>query len=498
MSPLSLSQIAQILGDVPIINGAATVDTRLSSHVTSSTADVSPGALFVAVRGFTQDGHTFVSKAFESGAIAAVVEDAAALEGRPGFIVPNSRLALSRLASAFAGDPSSKLKVIGITGTNGKTTTHWIIYHALNALGVGALRIGTLGTECMGKNSNAGALTSPDPVSLHRFLAEAVAQGAAACVMETSSHALHQARVEDVQFDVGIFTNLSRDHLDYHGTLQHYFEAKRHLFELLSRNLLGARAAIINLDDEHGQELHRYTKSLGLNDWSFGRSLNAAVQLERVAEKDQEMTLNLKVRALEKSISLQVPFIGPRNAENVAAAFAACLSLGCDAAELVEAFRTIPQVPGRLERIGSFRPRVFVDFAHTPDALHQAINAVRPSTSGKLWVVFGCGGDRDRGKRPQMGAIAAAAADYVVVTSDNPRTEDPAAIISDILSSGHPPLLAEPDRRRAIEFCVKRANVDDTILIAGKGHEDYQIIGTEKIHFSDQEISREVLEASSR
>lgn len=490
MPPIALNTLAHALGGTLI--GDLTHEV-LASRVVSSGATTTPGSLFVAVRGHNTDGHQFVNQAFSLGAVGAVVEDPAVLNGRPGIVVQDSRVALSRLAALFAGDPSNEMKVIGVTGTNGKTTTTWIIYHILQAIGGGSLRIGTLGWEYLGRTGAEGVLTSPDPISLHSIMRQACDEGAASCVMETSSHALHQARVKDVAFDVAVFTNLTRDHLDYHRTFDNYFAAKRHLFELLRDSTKATRGAVINGDDAYGQRLIAEIHSLGLNDWSFGRAANCTVQITSITETPGAMQIEVSLTRLNRALTISAPFIGAHNAENVVAAFAACCALGYEPGWVAEAIRGVPQVPGRLERVGTSAVRVFVDYAHTPDALERAIAALRPSTEGKLWVVFGCGGDRDKGKRPIMGTVAASGADRVVVTSDNPRTEDPNGIISDVLSSGIAPCITEVDRRRAIVEAVNAASPGDTVLIAGKGHENYQIIGNEKSHFSDQEVAHEAL-----
>jgi UDP-N-acetylmuramyl-tripeptide synthetase len=495
MATYTLHDLAQLLGGTLVLSasGNTLVSNITATSVALSHTEVTPGAVFVAVRGNSTDGHRYVDQAFNLGAIAAVVEDAAFLKERPGIVVQNCRAALSKLASLFSGQPSQEMKVIGITGTNGKTTTNWIIYHVLQAIGGGALRIGTLGWEYLGRTGEEGSLTSPDPISLHRIMQKAKEQGVRTCVMETSSHALHQARVEDVAFDVAVFTNLSRDHLDYHKTFENYFAAKCHLFELLHASPKSTRAAVINTDSEWGRKLLDEVRSLGLSDWSFGRAGAPEILVRRITEASKAMEIALHLQSSNRDVLISAPFIGTHNAENIIAAFGACCALGYDPKSVAEALASVPQVPGRLERIGNTPVRVFVDYAHTPDALERAITALKPSTAGKLWVIFGCGGDRDRGKRPQMGTIAAANADRVVVTSDNPRTEAPEAIISDILASGIKPHLIEPDRRVAILQTISAATPGDSILIAGKGHENYQIIGTKKLHFSDQEVAAEAL-----
>lgn len=491
MASFLASEIAKSIGGT-VCNGAGALS--VSSHLSASSKGVSPGGLFVAIRGNAADGHSFLADAFAKGCSVAVVEDAGALAGKPGIVVRNSRLALSQLAALLHEDPSSRMKVVGITGTNGKTTTNWILYHLLNRIGGGALRIGTLGTEYLGRGAQEGSLTSPDPISLHAVMREAELAGAQSCVMEASSHALDQARVEDVKFDVGVFTNLTRDHLDYHKTFEHYFAAKSHLFELLETGSKTTKAAVINIDDPYGVQLWERTKEMGLADWSFGRDGRARFSIREVSEVPTAMIITVYDRDARIERQIAAPFIGPHNAENVVAACASAVALGYEVETVIEALGNTPQVPGRLERVGEKGPRVFVDYAHTPDALERVLKAVRVSTEGDLWCVFGCGGDRDKGKRPEMGRIAAAASDRVVVTSDNPRTEEPQAILNDILASGISPALVDVDRARAIERAITEAAVKDTVVIAGKGHEDYQIIGTTKIHFSDQEVARKALE----
>lgn len=490
MVEISISDLARHLSG-EVANGGG--NTRIQLAPCASSAKVVKGGIFVAIRGNAGDGHSYLGDAFSRGAGVAIVEDGGSLEGRPGIVVKNTRKALSSLASLACDHPSHKMQVIGITGTNGKTTTNWIVYHILNELGAGALRIGTLGTECMGRAAQEGSLTSPDPVSLHRAIADALQEGASSCVMEASSHALDQARVEDVSFDVAVFTNLTRDHLDYHKTFDHYFAAKSHLFELLNMSRKGTKGSVVNLDDPYGVRLWLSNNEKGLADYSFGRDSRARFQILEVRETSHEMVIRIAPRGEDGEITIHAPFIGPHNAENVVAAFAAVAALGYPRAEIIKALKVTRQVPGRLERVGERGPRVFVDYAHTPDALERVLKAVRVSTEGNLWCVFGCGGDRDRGKRPEMARIAANGADRVVVTSDNPRTEDPQAIIDEILSAGVKPAVVNPDRAAAIRQAVIEAASNDTIVIAGKGHENYQIIGTSKIHFSDQEVSLRVL-----
>jgi UDP-N-acetylmuramoyl-L-alanyl-D-glutamate--2,6-diaminopimelate ligase len=400
-------------------------------------------------------------------------------------------LALSRLSALEAGDPSKKMQLVGITGTNGKTTTHWLIYHAYQTLAAPALRIGTLGAWADGCVNGPESLTTPDASLVQTYLAQALAAGVRFCVMEASSHALCQARVDHVYFDVGAFTNLTRDHLDYHGDMERYFEAKARLFDLIAAGPKSVRAAAVNLDDPYGLRLQEKIAALKLNDFSYGRDLRAAIKILSFAQTNLGSTLLLGYN--NKRYELKSHFIGDHNASNLAAAFAGLLALGFNPGEIVAALAKAPPVPGRLEPVGNAKVGVYVDYAHTPDALEKALITLRPIVKRKLWVLFGCGGDRDRGKRPQMGSIAARLADGVVVTSDNPRTEDPQKIIDDILSSGIKPAVVEADRRIAIAKCIGLAQDGDVVLLAGKGHENYQIIGSAKLPFSDGVEAKRVL-----
>ena len=475
----SLSALATLLG--ASLSGA---DARVTS-ISAQSGACKKGALFVALRGVEKDGHLYLDDAFAHGATAAVVEKKEKLGGRPGLVVKDSHRALSRLAGFFAGDPAKEMQVVALTGTNGKTTTNWLIYHALNRLGLPAVRIGTIGIKAEGVVDLPGVLTTPDPISLHQVLRQCVSSDIKACVIEASSHALHQKRVEDIFPGVAVFTNLTRDHLDYHGTMERYAEAKAHLFELLVASPKKTRGAVINLDDECGRTFHaRYLKTC--NDFSFGKHEDARVKISSF-EPTKPGAAELKLVFDGKEHVILTPLIGDHNASNLAAAFASCAALGLPATKIAEALSGLVSAPGRLELVAGPGFSVYVDYAHTPDALERALVALRPCTQKKLWVVFGCGGDRDRGKRPQMGEIAARLADKVVVTSDNPRTEDARSIIEEILSAKFSPAAVEPDRKRAIQHAVQHAESGDVILVAGKGHEDYQIIGKERIHFSDVE-----------
>jgi len=469
------------------------------TEVQASSNLVSPGTLFVAIAGTKVDGHSFLCEAAERGAVAAVVQQKtqrpAGLPGQfPLIPVPDCKVALSRIAAWRYGDPSQALRTIGITGTNGKTTSSWLVFHLLNQLGLPALRTGTLGAAFGEGGSVEGTLTTPDAIQLQRLMSEALGRNLVSCVMEVSSHALDQARSDAVAFDVAAFTNLTRDHLDYHVTMEAYFSAKRKLFSLLADSSKPHRTAVIGIDDEYGARLYQELKRESrIQTVSFGFDPSSDICISRYSEDMRGSSMSLSFAG--ESYEVYSAFIGRHNAQNIATAFGCVVGLGLPASLVAARLGKLPQVPGRLERVHDADPSVYVDYAHTPDALEKALQSLRAITPGKLWVVFGCGGDRDGGKRPLMADVAAALADGVVVTSDNPRTEDPMDIIAQIVGGQSGPGIKssgiiEPDRRKAIAAALASAGAGDVILIAGKGHEEYQIIGTTKHHFSDQEEVR--------
>lgn len=489
---LSLEQVAQALGGT--LHGVAG-DASVQS-VCASSNQVGPGTLFVALPGTRHDGHRFVDDARARGAVAAVVSSADALKKGPGIVVADTHEAFAKLSALFEGEPSRSMRVVGITGTNGKTTTNWLVHHLLHALFGSSVRIGTLGVEAIadGKGcfTQADTLTTPGAQDLQRVLAQARAAQVQCAVMEVSSHALEQRRADGVQFDIAVFTNLTRDHLDYHETMERYLAAKLRLFDLLAQSEKPARVAVVNLDDPAGAQAMGYAVARSLPVITVGRSAQATLRIVGVTIRDGWSALQLAWQG--RQYELRSPFIGDHNAENLSAALAVALSLDVNLDAAIEALASAPQVPGRLQLIEAAGVRAYIDYAHTPDALARALHAVRQGTTGKVWVVFGCGGDRDRGKRPEMCQVACNGADFVVVTSDNPRTESPQQIIDDIL--GRPPATVrhvDPDRRAAIHYALAQASVGDVVLVAGKGHEQYQIIGETKHPFSDEEQVRAAL-----
>ncbi len=451
------------------------------SGVVADSRNVMPGSLFVALRGEHVDGHDFVPQAIERGATAVLVERDLGSEVQSQATVvrvEQTRRALSAIAAAFYGDPSHDLAVIGVTGTNGKTTTTRMLAAIAQGAGVPCAVIGTIGAEFGGQEWRL-AQTTPLPEELHALLARLRDAGARAVAMEVSSHALALDRVTDVRFACGVLTNVTRDHLDFHGSIESYAAAKRRLFE-------ASAAAVLNVDDAHGArwaaELHGRKPLL-----TYATRGSADIVARDIALRPDGSRFIVDDTAFE----LALP--GRFNVENALAATGAARTLGIEDTASARALRGVTRVAGRMERIGEGDVHVFVDYAHTPDALEQSLRAVRELARANVAVVFGCGGDRDRGKRPEMGAIAGKLADRVYVTNDNPRTEDPEAIACEIVAGIGTKHVVELDRRKAIERAVREASAGDVVLIAGKGHETYQIIGDRRLPFDDAAVAREAL-----
>ncbi|MCG8406642.1 MAG: UDP-N-acetylmuramoyl-L-alanyl-D-glutamate--2,6-diaminopimelate ligase [Phycisphaerales bacterium] len=456
---------------------------------------VKPGALFVAVTGTSVDGASFASDAARRGAVAIVADREL---GQPLTIpvvkVPNARDAVSRLAAVFFGldviQAKGELTVIGITGTNGKSTTAYMLREILRFAGRPTAMLGTIEYDLLAEKLTA-QLTTPDPVTLVRHLVQAHEAGARFAVMEVSSHSLDQRRVAGIKFSTAIFTNLTQDHLDYHGTFEDYSRAKRRLFDGLSSRAV----AVVNADEAATDSI---LKNCAARVIRYGMAPLSDVRAHLVSETKagSRFILNYEDRRTEMETAL----VGRHNISNALAAVAAALELGLGLDTIRQGLAELSDVPGRLQRVdtGGLGFDVFVDYAHTDDALRNVLRALRPLTSGKLLCVFGCGGDRDRTKRPLMARAVADGADAFVMTSDNPRTEDPMAIITDIenglTSESRQRGVTEVDRRKAITRAIERVAPGDTLLIAGKGHEDYQILGNEKVHFDDVEIASGVIE----
>jgi len=450
---------------------------------------VRPGSLFIAVRGTERDGHDFLENAANAGAAAAIVEDAARTT-LPALVVRDGRRAAAIAAAAAYGSPTRQLHLVGVTGTNGKTTTVNMLRHLLDHRTTRSASIGTLGVLIGSEGKELGAeagggLTTPGPVELQRVFRALVDAHVGRVAMEVSSHALHQHRVEGVGFDVVTFTNLTRDHLDYHGSMEEYLRAKARLLTYL----LPHGTVVYNLDDPAWSELRTDRRRV-----AFSERVPAEVHAKDVtfSASGTEWTLVLN----EESVRIRLPLIGDFNVANALGAAASAYALGMSADRIGERLRSMPQVPGRLEVLHE-HPTVLRDYSHTPDSLERALDALRPFTRGRLIAVFGCGGDRDRGKRPLMGAIAESHADFVIVTSDNPRTEDPERILDEI-EAGMTRNNREriEDRRQAIARALDIAGPEDVVLLAGKGHETYQVRGTTKHPFDEKQIVEELAGAA--
>jgi UDP-N-acetylmuramoyl-L-alanyl-D-glutamate--2,6-diaminopimelate ligase len=477
--PVDLSQLIARLPGGALVAGDA--DRSITSIETDSRA-VRPGALFVALRGAHADGHAFASQALAGGAAAVVVEEGAPALPRGATVVtvPDSRRALSALAAAFFGDPSGSLDVIGVTGTNGKTTTVQMTSAILEYAGKCCGTIGTVGAA-LGDRRWPLVHTTPLPPELHGLLAEMHDAGAAVVAMEVSSHALALGRVDDVRFRIAALTNVTRDHLDFHPTVHAYAAAKRRLFEMSGE-------AVLNVDDRYGARWARELGERGVVTTTYGER-SGRLSPGRLLATPEGSRFVLDGQWFD----VRIP--GRFNVLNALAAIGIARALGVDDATIAGGLARLERVPGRMERLHDHGVEVIVDYAHTPDALEQALRALRETVSGDVVVVFGCGGDRDRGKRPQMGAVAARYANRVYVTNDNPRTEDPNAIVEQIVAGiAGCEYDVELDRRAAIERAVAQARPGDAVLVAGKGHETYQIVGRDAVEFDDAVVVRQALQ----
>jgi len=452
---------------------------------------------FVAVPGFKADARRFVAEALGRGARLVVTEgEAPPVPDVATVLVPSARAAVGRLADVYYGHPSRDLTLVGITGTNGKTTTSYLVEALLQARG---LRTGVIGTiqYVLGDERRPAGQTTPDALALQSMLARMRDHGVLGVAMEVSSHALALARVDELTFDIAMFTNLTQDHLDFHGTLDAYRAAKRHLFELLAGSPKSRRTGVVNADDPAGTEMIR---GLGLSVLTFGLGPRADVRALR-----HESTLDgirLTATTPRGRLELTSPLIGEHNVMNLLGAIGAGIALDVEDDALARVLGAVDTVPGRFEQVRAGQPfLVVVDYAHTPDALERVLTTARKLTPARLGVVFGCGGDRDRGKRPIMGEIAARLADRIWITSDNPRSERPEAIIDEIVAgvrrvpTGKGRSAAEADRRAAIGAALGWARIGDTVVIAGKGHETYQLIGGDVLPFDDRGVAREILRA---
>lgn len=467
---------------------------ELAQHAVSAVSldsrRLPPGSLFIALPGIRGHGLDYLQKAVDAGCIAVAAEiDAQWSRERIETldtsipVIAYESVHAGAIAARFYADPSSQMTMIGYTGTNGKTSCAWLTAGVLENCAM----IGTLGNGVPGYLQRA-THTTPDAVTLQQMFAEYLQTGITAIAMEVSSHALDQERMDGVHIDVAVFTNLSRDHLDYHHTMQAYAEAKQKLFRQP-----GLSCAVINMDDPYGRHIR---ESLAPEIRCITVGVNDADVLLRASQiRQTQQGLKMTLHYQQQQVILESPLIGRFNVDNLLSVAGALLAAGVPLVQLVKRLSSVPGVPGRMERFGGDnQPLVVVDYAHTPDALKNALLAARAHTSGRLTCLFGCGGDRDRGKRQLMGAVAEELADRVIVTDDNPRTESGDAIVEQILCGMRHPARVVRDRRQAISIAIAAAAAGDLVLVAGKGHEDIQIIGDQCHHFSDREVVAEILE----
>ena len=473
---------------------------RTVTGIADDSRKVGRGECFVAVPGLRQDARRFVPDAVARGAAVVVLEGGAVPEiAVAQVVVPAAREALARLANAWHGDPSRAMTMVGITGTNGKTTTSYLVEALLRERGLTPGVVGTVG-YVGGTTAMDASQTTPDALQLTELLARMRDDGVQGVAMEVSSHALAQARADALSFDVAAFTNLTQDHLDFHGTFDEYRRAKRRLFELTARSPKPRRFGVVNADDPAGAAM---VDGLPLEVLRFG--LGAGADVRAVEHTSGLDGIRMTVATPSGRFALRSPLIGEHNVMNLLTAIGVGLALGLAPDAIGGALGGVGAVAGRFEQVKTGQDfLVVVDYAHTPDALERVLATARKLTGGRLGVVFGCGGDRDRGKRPIMGGIAARLADRVWVTSDNPRSERPQAIIDDIVggmggatapAEGY---VTEPDRRAAIRSALDWARRGDTVVIAGKGHETYQIVGSEVLSFDDRAIAKEILQEKLR
>ncbi len=488
MSDSTLQVLLKDIISIPQLKGTEISGLTLDSRM------VKPGDLFFACQGTQLDGRQFIPDAIKKGACIILAEDAkesfSTIENIPVVSIPQLSQKVGLIASRFYQEPSKHLRMIGITGTNGKTSSAHLIASALHELNLTCGVLGTLGNGLYG-NIQQASLTTPDAVTLQKTLAEFWQQGAQYTVMEVSSHSLDQGRVNGIHFDVGVYTNLTRDHLDYHGTMENYGNAKKKLFASAA-----TQHAVINADDAFGmqiiQELH---DKKNLYAYGMQQKLSSPVPLIYVDQVQLDLSgIRAQIYSPWGSGELAANLIGKFNLSNLMAVFTTLCVLDIPFTKVLQAMRQLKPVAGRMQTFGGTdnKPLAVVDYSHTPDALEKALTALRHHCQGKLYCVFGCGGDRDRGKRPMMAKIAEQFADYVIVTDDNPRTENAEQIFNDMKTGfAHPEkVIMQHDRAKAIHDTIRAAQPGDCVLIAGKGAETYQIIGNEKYPFQDGEQVR--------
>ncbi len=485
-------QLKTLAGAIPVRQVIGPLDRAVES-IAYDSRRVQRNGLFVALRGDKNDGHEFIGQAIENGASVIVAEREEKNPRATCLLVENTRTALADLAATFYGLPARRLKLAAVTGTNGKTTTTFLIKHICEKAGLRCGLIGTVRYE-IGERVLPAARTTPESLDLQELLAQIANAGCRAAAMEVSSHALAQERIRGLEWDVAVFTNLTQDHLDYHGTMENYFESKAKLFTQLAQQQKKRKpVAVVNMDDRYGERLlDKIDKKISVI--TFGMGVRADFRASNDRMEFGGTSYQLDARG--KSYLVRLPLIGRFNVANSMAALAAANALGLNLREAVLSLGKSPQVPGRLEMVPAKRQfQVFVDYAHTPDALLNVLKTLRELEPGRLIAVFGCGGDRDRQKRPLMGQVVDLNADHAIITSDNPRKENPDAIIAQIEKGFRSDRYEKiVDRAAAIGRAVELAQPRDIVLIAGKGHENYQEFADHTVPFDDIQVARRALE----
>lgn len=485
-SLLSSIKVIQVIGEISRMN---------VSGIFYDSRKVEKNSIFVAIKGYKTDGHKFISDAINKGAMAVVIEDDGAFpsdvftrQNTAKILVKDSRQALAELSNSFYDEPSKKIKIIGVTGTNGKTTTTYFLKSVLESAGFKTGLIGTI-SNLIGDEAITSSLTTPESNDLNLLFQKMYSEGCEYAVMEVSSHSLALKRVHKIFFTAGIFTNLTQDHLDFHHNLEEYFKTKKILFD----NLHNSSSAIFNIDDDYGNMIISDSEAIK---YSYGKNDSSDFKLQNIQYDLNGTTFT--IRHGEREYKSTTSLVGDFNAYNACAAFSAASALGINPEKILEGIKNTKQVPGRFEVIGSGRKKIIVDYSHTPDSLEKALTAVRKivKTERKVYAVFGCGGNRDKGKRPIMGKIASDIADKVIITSDNPRFENSLTIIDEIKSGiTKDNFTIIENREEAIKNAVDYSESDAVILIAGKGHETYQEINGVRNHFSDKETAKKYLSA---
>lgn len=480
-------KLKDLIKSIDIISSKGDLDVEIIGIVYDS-RKVKKGDLFICVSGYTQDGHSYINDALNRGAVAFIVEKDVEVAGAAVVRVTSSRLAMPHLASSFYNNPTQKLRLIGITGTNGKTTTTYLIKSIMEANGQSTGLLGTISTQ-IGDKTIVSSRTTPESLDLQSLFREMADSDIDYVVMEVSSHSLELGRVEGCNFTIGVFTNLTQDHLDFHKTIENYRNAKKKLFYMTKG------ANIINTDDEHGRLIAEELGKLGTPLITYGIDNKADIMAENINISSKGVSFTLVTPEYETEISFKIP--GKFSVYNALAAASVAYVEGINEAVIKDGLNKVDNVPGRSEIIKTGTPyTVIVDYAHTPDGLQNILASVKEYAKGRVIALFGCGGDRDKEKRPIMGTVAGKMADYCIITSDNPRSEEPMIIIKQIeagIKSTGCDYICIENRRDAIKFALKMAKPDDIVLLAGKGHETYQILADRTIPFDERDVIEELL-----